>query len=411
MLRVLAALFCALLLAAPASATDDFVASGEPGDTISVSVVTFEPGSEYWQRFGHNALLLRESTRDVAITYNYGLFDFQQKNFFLNFARGEMVYRVAPNYLANDLAIYNEEQRWAVEQKLNLTPAQRGWLRDYLSWNVQRENRDYRYDYFLSNCSTKVRDALDRALGGSLRTQLESRDSGFDFRREALRLIAPAPLLMVGMDAALGPAADRPISVWQHGFAPLRLMAALRTVTTRDAEGHEQPLVAEESQLLPGGVLPEPPALPPDLRLPFAMIGIALALALLLLARYRGQPAARYAFAVLATLLSLVVGLGGLILAALWALTAHRYGWRNENLLLLSPLCLLLIPVWLGTAHARWQPSRYGRTLALLIVIGVALAAFLHAFPALSQANGHWWLLLAPIHVALALSLRKPATP
>jgi ABC-type microcin C transport system permease subunit YejB len=98
------------------------------------------------------------------------------------------------------------------------------------------------------------------------------------------------------------------------------------------------------------------------------------------------------------------------ILAALWALTAHRYGWRNENLLLLSPLCLLLIPVWLGTAHARWQPSRYGRTLALMIVIGVALAAFLHAFPALSQANGHWWLLLAPIHIALALSLRKPAT-
>ena len=49
-------------------------------------------------------------------------------------------------------------------QRLNLTPAQKRDLRDFLRWNELEENRYYRYDYFLDNCSTRLRDALDRVL-------------------------------------------------------------------------------------------------------------------------------------------------------------------------------------------------------------------------------------------------------
>ncbi len=59
----------------------------------TVSVLTFSPGEIYWQRFGHNALLVREPGGEARV-YNYGIFDFQQKNFFLNFARGAMLYRL-----------------------------------------------------------------------------------------------------------------------------------------------------------------------------------------------------------------------------------------------------------------------------------------------------------------------------
>jgi hypothetical protein len=35
---------------------------------------------------------------------------------------------------------------------------------------MQPEHRVYRYDYFRDNCSTRIRDALDRVTGGALRT-------------------------------------------------------------------------------------------------------------------------------------------------------------------------------------------------------------------------------------------------
>ena len=60
--------------------------------------------------------------------YNYGMFDFAQKNFFLNFARGRMLYRIDVDDPADEFPIYRDEGRWIVEQNLNLTPAQRAML-------------------------------------------------------------------------------------------------------------------------------------------------------------------------------------------------------------------------------------------------------------------------------------------
>lgn len=414
MMRCLLVLLLSALAAtahgAGGDAADGFVPSGEPADTISVSLVTFQPGTEYWQRFGHNAILLRDSASGRAITYNYGLFDFRQKNFFLNFARGFMIYRVAPNWLANDLPIYAVDGRWALEQRLAMTPAQRGWLRDYLAWNVQPAHAEYRYDYFVSNCSTRVRDALDRALGGALRRQIEGRATGYDYRREALRLISPDRPLMLAMDAALGPTADRPIDLWQQSFAPMTLMQAVRGITVTGADGTPQPLVTAETELLPRTTLADPPALPPDLRLPFALAGLLLAALLALLAHWRVQPAARLAFAALASAFALVSGLAGLVLLLLWGLTDHWAGWHNENLLLMSPLGLALLPAWLGSASARWQPSRFAQAIAVLIAVGAVLALGLRLVPALHQANLHWALLLLPGQLVLAHALRGART-
>src|SRR6185312_13549245 len=144
----------------------------EPGANLDVALVTFGPGEEIWERFGHNAILIRDRTTATQRLYNYGMFDFAQKNFFLNFARGRMLYRIAVDDPADEFPQYREEGRWIVEQDLNLTPAQRAKLRDYLDWNARPENAQYRYDYFTANCATRVRDALDAALGGAIHAQL-----------------------------------------------------------------------------------------------------------------------------------------------------------------------------------------------------------------------------------------------
>ena len=413
MIRFLIALLTLVALSVRADGeADGFVPSGVPGDTLTVSLVTFQPGTEYWQRFGHNALLLREAASGKAITYNYGLFDFRQKNFFLNFARGLMIYRVAPNWLANDLPIYAEDGRWAREQVLALTPAQRGWLRDYLAWNVDPAHAEYRYDYFRSNCSTRVRDALDRALGGALRRQLEGRATAASYRSEALRLIAPDRPLMIAMDVALGPVADRPIDLWQQSFAPLTLMDALRGITVTAADGSQQPLVSSEHELLPATTLADPPVAAPSLLLPFLGAGVALALLLVVCAAQRARTLLRVSGALLALTLTLLLSLAGLILAALWGLTDHWAGWRNGNLLLLNPLGLLLLPAWLGALRRGWQPRPSAHALGCFIALGAALALPLRLLPGTEQQNLHWIALLLPVQLALAWALRPaPAQP
>jgi len=406
--RAALALFLLLLslLGLPAQAQPLLTAPADSGDNLQISVLTFGPGEIYWERFGHNAILVRDRATGSAIAYNYGVFDFRQKNFFLNFARGQMLYRIAADPLERDLELYRYEGRWVQEQKLNLEPAQRAALRDFLQWNLQPENRNYGYDYFISNCSTKVRDALDRVLGGSLSAQLKQQTTPYSYRFDAVRLIAPDFIAGIGMDVALGPTADLPQSGLQRSFVPMVLMQQLRQARITDAQGHDQPLVSEDNRLVEAQIPDDPPQ-PPDWRLPFLLAGLGLATLLLLLAALRRHRAARLGFAVLAAAWSLLCGVCGLILLAMWFLTQHWAGWHNENLLLLDPLCLLLLPAAALSARAAWQPGPRTLRLAWIITVVAAGSLLLRLVPGCYQANLPWILLLLPPHLALLYGLSQ----
>src|SRR5690606_27085411 len=109
-------------------------------------------------------------------------------------------------------------------------------------------------DYFRDNCSTRVRDALDEALGGLLGAHMHGRSRGSTYRSAAARLARREPLRALGFASGLGPAADRPNSLWADAFVAEGLAATLRDI--RRADG--RPLVAAEEDLLPHRIAPEP---------------------------------------------------------------------------------------------------------------------------------------------------------
>ena len=185
--------------------------AAHPGETLRASLLTFAPGETYWQRFGHNALLIENTATGANAVYNYGMFDFFQKNFFLNFARGRMLYRLDVDTLPRTLALYASEGRWVRQQVLNLSPERRLQLALFLDRNAQPDQAQYRYDYFRDNCSTRVRDAIDSVLGGAIARRLKAEPVPVTYRFEATRLMRPIWPLAVGMDAILGPAADVPM--------------------------------------------------------------------------------------------------------------------------------------------------------------------------------------------------------
>lgn len=377
-----------------------------PGDNLEISLVTYGPGEIYWERFGHNAIVVRDETTGRAVSYNYGMFDFEQDDFFVNFLRGRMMYQIGAFNFDQEYPLYIQDGRSVEQQVLNLAPAQKLELSEFLENNAKPENASYRYDYFVSNCSTKLRDALDKALDGAIRKQTEGRSRGYTFRLDGLRLTAPDRWLMLVIDLGLGPYADQRLDFWRESFVPMTLASVVSTITLPDG----RPLVSSRRMLAESHIA-EPPALPPDLRPWFAVLGLACAVALTLLHATRHSAISRITFASVATLLSLFFGLGGLVLIGLWGFTDHQSAWRNENLLLLNPLCLLLLPTWISAFRRHWTVSPRAQSLAWVILFCAAVGLFLKVLPSFVQANLHWILLILPIHLALARSARLSSSP
>jgi hypothetical protein len=360
-----------------------------------IGVMTMLPGEIFFERFGHNAIVVDDPERGEPISYNIGFFDLDEPGFIGRFVHGDMRYELVALPLRQDLAYYDEVGRGVSVQWLDLAPAQARSIADALAQNAKPENARYRYDYFTDNCSTRVRDVLDRALGGALQRQLAGRSQGNTYRSEAVRLASPATWMWLGFDIGLGPASDVPLSRWQEAFVPMRLAASLDEST--GTEG--RPLVASEQQLLPHRLAPEP-AEGPRRWWPWLLAGLALALGTLALAQRRPRALAAGAIALWSLL-----GLIGALLAFLWLGTEHRFAWANANLLLFDPLCLLLIPGGWTIARGRAASPRF-RVVLALVAIAALTTLPLQQLPQ-PQAQAPWIALLLPLHLALFAALRR----
>jgi hypothetical protein len=388
---------CALAPAAARASIAD-----APGSDLRVDLFTYGPGTVYWERFGHDALVITDTTSGQAWAFNYGTFDFEQQDFYLNFARGIMWYRAAAWPVADDLQGYSGEGRSITAQRLNLTPAQRAALRDFLVWNVQPGNSRYRYRYFRDNCTTRVRDALNQVLGGALERQLTGPAArGETYRSETDRLMSGQPWLMYPMDLGLGPFADQPLTRWTGAFIPMRLAQELRGVRGSDGA----PLVSTQTLLSPQRV-PSPPARPPNLLWPLLAAGLVLGTALVVSAWLCDTyPIERWWFALVASAYALLAGLAGVLMLGLWFATAHRAAWANENLWLFNPLAWLLVPGLLRLRRAAARPTRFTlgatATLGALALIGLALKLT----PWAPQQNLPWIALGVPTWLGLVIGV------
>ncbi|MDI1252009.1 DUF4105 domain-containing protein [Thermomonas sp.] len=360
-------------------------------DAPRIGVVTMGPGEIFWERFGHDAIVVDDPALGERISYNFGFFDMEEPGFIGRFVQGRMEYMLVALPLAQDMQYYREVGRGAGIQWLQLDPVQARQLAADLAENAKPENARYRYDYYTDNCATRVRDAINRVLGGRLQRELDGRSSGDTYRGESVRLASPALWMWLGFDIALGPYADRPLSRWEQAFLPRRLAEDLREATNFDG----RPLVASEQELLPQRQAAEPE---PQARkvMPWLLTGLALAITIVAFARRAPRSLAAFA-----SLFWLLCGCIGLVLAFSWAFTDHRTLWANRNLLLFNPLCLLLLPGAFTLLRGRVPTQRFGMLLKVVMAVA-ALACAPLWLQGLSQRNGTWIALLLPIHAAFA---------
>lgn len=385
----------------------------EPGDELTISVLTFGPGDHPFSKFGHDGLLVEDRKRGTSLVYNYGTYSFHSAWLIPKFLLGKYRYWLSVSPLSGVLASYAAENRSVVAQRLALMPAQKRSLAEFLAWNAREENKYYLFDYYRDNCATRVRDLIDNTTDGALHAA-NNMPGSLTWREHTERLTADAPLVFLGLDLAMGGFIDQPISFWQEMFLPSKLEEGLRRtmIGVLDAAGSTNivKLVDAETVLVTAH---RPPlrAAPPDLRGPAMGAMAAGSIAALFLSVLgwgvcRGSGAARIALGVVIGLLGTVLGLLGCLFLFLWFGTNHEVAYRNENILQCVPFALLF--AWQGVALARGVRGSAARAhrIALIALACSAAGLLLKVLPWFDQRNGHIMMFCIPLWIGVALGTR-----
>ena len=394
-------------------------------DPLTIEVLTFGPGQHPFTRFGHNAIRVIDRHAGTDVVYNFGTFIFDSPRLLVDFLKGRLRYWLSRASMAHTTRIYQLENRDIETQELELTPGQKRELVARLEVNARPENRDYRYDYFADNCSTRVRDAIDGVMQGRLRASAVGQGT-MTLRAHALRMAADDLPLYTALLIVLGPRSDRPTDEWAEDFLPEMLQRTLRNAESlpagdawRSGPGGEGAAAARTGHLVKSERVlfaddrPAPRREPPN-RLPaFLGVGVAAGVLLFLLGRLGSRwILARLVFGLLVSALGLLLGGIGCFLVGSWAFTPHAVVYRNENVLLFAPFAIALAILGLGTAFGSKGAMRKAFLVAAA-ALGLAFAACaLKMFPWSRQDNGALLLMMLPFWWGVtagtrAVSLRR----
>ncbi len=187
--------------------------------SAKVSLLICAPGDEIYSFFGHAGIRINDPLYGKDIVFNYGVFSFQTPHFIWRFAKGETDYMLDVWRMSTFMREYQEDKRKVIEYELLLTPEERESLYESLVENFKPENRIYRYSHFEDNCSTRLRDQIEKALGGKIKYDT-SGDKRMSFRNLIDLYLEDNSWSGLGIKLALGIPTDH-ISIFsQKMFLP-----------------------------------------------------------------------------------------------------------------------------------------------------------------------------------------------
>ena len=184
-----------------------------------VSLLTCSAGTEIYSYFGHSAIRIKDSSQNLDFVFNYGVFSFETPHFVWRFCLGQTDYKLALESMDSFLSTYYLERRDVYEQVLNFNAEEKQKLFDALIENNKPENRYYRYNHFLDNCATRIRDQFEKAANGKL-TYNTSTDKPLTYRQSLDECLPDNSWSGFGIKLALGVPCDRKVDFRGKMFLP-----------------------------------------------------------------------------------------------------------------------------------------------------------------------------------------------
>lgn len=328
---------------------------------VYVGLVTCQPSSEaVYSLYGHTAIHFVNTEMGIDVAANWGVFSLNQENFVFRFLMGTALYALDIQPYDQFCQYYAMHRRGIVEQPLNLTAIEKLRFAEALEENFLPQNRDYRYDFFYDNCSTRAREIIIRCVGGGVSYAADDAADRPSFRLLTHQYNADHPWARFGNDILLGLKADQPISQADAQFLPERLMADFAKAAKGGGAGDvRQPLVGETKVVVP--YFPQAAAEEFPLRPRACFLLLLGIIVVLTLCEWHFN---RHYWP-LDALLMVTAGLGGVILFGM-IFSHHPTVSLNLQLLLLNPLPLFF--VWRMVSRSR-RRRRDGQYLLWIVLI------------------------------------------
>ncbi len=369
------------------------------GEDLVVELVTFGPGEAIHQVFGHSALLVRDERLRRERLYNYGMFSFGPA-MLPSFLRGRLTFWVGAENPRVAFARYVREGRDIRVQTLALSPSQRLGIASFLARAILPENREYLYDHYRDNCSTRLADIINHATQGGFEQALRG-PGRMTLREHTRRHVEGMPVTHFLMMHGMGGSVDLPITRSEELFLPAELESAVQAAELGE-RGTRRRLQAENRVVFRGSQLP-PPARPGLLWPATLAVGLVLGAVVWLGARASSWCRGRYKVLAASLLIAVgaVLGLLGSLTVLLTFATDHDVARGNANVLLSNPFAFGLCG--LGVAHLGqrngWRCWLMATAVAVGLPTAVAVALALH--PGFIQDNTDTLALLLPPNLAV----------
>ncbi len=310
----------------------------------SISIITCGPGDDLYSLFGHTAIRIIDSTNHTDSVYNWGGFTFDEPNFYLKFLRGKLLYFSFADYFPDFLKEYVYEHRSVYEQVLNIDSAAKKRITNAVNFNLSGNNRFYKYDFLLDNCTTRVKNIVfENNKTATIKTRIvpqdvTARDMIHYYLERGNQLWTE-----LGIDILLGSRVDRPVSNDEAMFLPEFFMKGLN-----NTENFSQPFVKSNTVILQGSSK----VTSTWKYMPLAVTATLCAFLFFISTLKKNW--ARKTITFFDALLLYVTGLIGILILFMWFATDHTVCQNNLNIAwalptnFISAFCTLKKPTWLS---------------------------------------------------------------
>lgn len=307
--------------------------------SCEISLLTCNPGNEVYSTFGHSAFYIKDTVHKIDRVYNYGTFSYDD-DFLYKFLKGDLDYFLSVSNLEEFMWEYEMENRGVTKQVLNLSWSQKQKLYELLQENYLPQNRVYHYDFLFDNCSTRLRDILEKAADEDIKydfsfVTINDKTKNQSYRNMIDDYAAHLKWLTFGMDLMIGVPSDKKATPREHLFLPDNLMNAYFFASIHQKNG-TVPLVKKTSSMLTYDVVKR--------KTPFFKSPLFVFLLFLVITvgitfwEYKFNKWHKGIDIFFAFLLTII----GCLFVFMWTSTRHHVAYINLNLIWANPL--LIIP-------------------------------------------------------------------
>jgi len=299
---------------------------------IQVSLLTCSPGEDLYLTWGHSAIRIIDRSTHADVIYNYGTFDFDDPAFYSKFTRGKLLYFVSVQKFENFVEEYQYYQRGIIEQVLDLSCSEKAKLVSALQENAKEENKYYKYDFMVDNCTTRLRDIVFKNADTAVMTRDIRPNGKITFRNLIDQYLDSSYQYWskFGIDILLGTPLDKKLTNNETMFLPDYLLKGFDSSTVG-----EKKLVLEKHEILKP-TLPKPKN---TLLSPFVVFTI-LFLLTAALSFFRNADKFLAAFDFILFFLS---GALGVFILFMWFGTDHPECKNNFNLAWAFPFHFIIV--------------------------------------------------------------------